>query len=436
MTIRGLRLAFAAFLSIPIVFPIACRESAPPDTPADRIEEARRYFKTVDLRTVVDALADRTAGMRPDKDAFKDFVRREIRWSALEETMVAALAKHFSAPELRTLADFQSSAAGKTLLEKLSAYQADIGPPLQAELRRVISAEQLSRSRLHWDSPAQDVELGPTDETIAADFIFGNDGPQAIRILSVATSCGCTTAKLDKEVYQPGEKGKIHVLFTKGHIAAERNERVTVTTDEANKPSVTLRLNVKIAAALKITPALVIWGAGEKAAMKTVALEIPAGVALDIVGVEGVPAAFIAKPILDKGNQIYLVHLTPRAGAAAMAGKFVVLAATAGGKVLRIPVYLRILPEGARSEAKDALPWDQTLWIAAQMPAEFKASRIPGALLLTDDAWDEQFEGVLARWRPGQRIVIYGDESGQAPLVIRRLEAYGLGHLHLILATE
>jgi hypothetical protein len=433
--IDTIRIAALGWLMVGTCFTSACRRMPTGDSEAGRITEARKYLKTVDLRTVVDALAEKSAGTRPDKAAFKEFVGREIRWSTLEESMVGALAKHFTGPEMQALTDFQNSAAGRSLIEKYSSYQADIGPAIQAEFRRVVAAEQFARTHLRWDSPVQELTLGPTDESLSAEYSFSNEGSQAIRLVSITTSCGCTTAKLDKDLYQPGEKSKIRVLFTKGGIAGERNERVTITTDEPNHPAITLQLKVKISAPLKITPSLLVWASGEKTAMKTVTLEIPPGAALDIVGVDSVPAAFTAKPILDKGNQIYLVHLTPRA-ATPMAGKFFVLAAAGGGKVLRIPIYLRILPPDAPAKGTAILPWDETIWIAALSPADYKISHIPGSLLLTEEAWDDQFEAVLARWTPGKRIVLYGGPEGQATVVLRRLNSYGLDNLHVIFAQE
>jgi len=122
----------------------------------------------------------------------------------------------------------------------------------------------------------------------------------------------------------------------------------------------------------------------------------------------------------------------PRATARPMAGKFFVLAAAGAGKVLRIPVYLRILPPSAPSKGEGGLSWDDVLWIDAQSAAAYGRSHIPGALPLTEEAWDVQFESILARWTPGQRIVVYCQPPGQAIQIIQRLKAYGLENLYVI----
>ncbi len=154
----------------------------------------------MDLRSLVDGLTEGRSEAKPgiDKEAFRDFISREIRWPELEKMILDALAKHFTTLEIRDLAEFQNRSEGKSLIEKLPAYQADIGPTLQAEIQRAIAAEEYSRTKLHWDSPHLELTLGPADEVITAEFSFRNEGSQPIRLLTITTSCGCTTVKPEK----------------------------------------------------------------------------------------------------------------------------------------------------------------------------------------------------------------------------------------------
>jgi rhodanese-related sulfurtransferase len=431
---RGMRLTLAVWLAVAAILPSACRRAPVEDSEAGRIAEARKFLKTMDLRALVDDLADNNAAARPrlDKQSFRAFVKSEIRWSTLEETIIGALAKNFTASEIRTLAEFQNSPAGKSFIEKYPAYQAEVGPPLQAEIRRVLAAGEFSRTRLHWDSPIQELTTGPADETISAEFAFRNEGPQAIRVLSVTTSCGCTTAKAEKTIYKPGEQGTIRVILTKRDLVGLREERVFVTTDEPENPEITLQFKVTISAPLKITPRLLVWGFGEKATMKTITLEIPPEQEMDIIGIESVPDAFSAKTVLDKGSQIFLVHIVPRMTARPTAGKFIVLASAGAGKVLRIPVYLRILPPRAPAKGEGGLPWGDVLWVDAQSAAAYGRSHIPGALPLSEENWDVQFESILARWTPENRIVVYCQPPDQAIQIIQRLKDCGLENLYVI----
>jgi len=59
----------------------------------------------------------------------------------------------------------------------------------------------------------------------------------------------------------------------------------------------------------------------------------------------------------------------------------------------------------------DVAVWrDAPLWIDARTRAKFEQARIPGAVLLNEDQWDELLPGVLAAWKPDQSIVVYCDD--------------------------
>ena len=109
--INIIRIAVFGWLVIVTMFASACRRTPVGDSEAGRIAEARKFLKTMDLRALVDDLSDNNAAARPrlDKESFRAFVRSEIRWSTLEETIIGALAKNFTASEIRTLAEFQNS---------------------------------------------------------------------------------------------------------------------------------------------------------------------------------------------------------------------------------------------------------------------------------------------------------------------------------------
>lgn len=52
------------------------------------------------------------------------------------------------------------------------------------------------------------------------------------------------------------------------------------------------------------------------------------------------------------------------------------------------------------------------LWIDARSAEHYRLGHAPGALNLTERAWDAGIEHVLTAWQPGQIIVIYCDSGG------------------------
>lgn len=50
---------------------------------------------------------------------------------------------------------------------------------------------------------------------------------------------------------------------------------------------------------------------------------------------------------------------------------------------------------------------DSVFWIDARSESAYKAGRIGEAVLLNEDHWEELLPEVVARWRPGQTVVVY-----------------------------
>ena len=89
-------------------------------------------------------------------------------------------------------------------------------------------------------------------------FAFVNDGETTVTIEAVNSSCGCTTAALDKKVYAPGEKGELRARFDLGQRRGLQTKTISVKIQ--NEPMATiLTLAVAIAEPMKVLPSLVLW---------------------------------------------------------------------------------------------------------------------------------------------------------------------------------
>ena len=51
--------------------------------------------------------------------------------------------------------------------------------------------------------------------------------------------------------------------------------------------------------------------------------------------------------------------------------------------------------------------YPDALWIDARSAAAYAQGHAPGAILLNEDAWDEQLAAFVEVWRPGQMMVVY-----------------------------
>src|SRR5258708_27443635 len=107
-------------------------------------------------------------------------------------------------------------------------------------------------AQLQWET--RELEFSPSvDQTqVIAHFKFQNVGKSEIKITSVSTSCGCTTAALEKDTVAPGEKGEIAATFNFGkrvgfleNTIVEQKTIVEERTDpEGPNTSLTLKGNI------------------------------------------------------------------------------------------------------------------------------------------------------------------------------------------------
>lgn len=83
-------------------------------------------------------------------------------------------------------------------------------------------------------------------DTLRTSFQFENIGNKSLSIQKLIPSCGCTTAKIKKNNYTPGEKGIIHVkINTNGKFGFIKKE-IKVISDASNQPQylLTIQFNV------------------------------------------------------------------------------------------------------------------------------------------------------------------------------------------------
>jgi hypothetical protein len=115
------------------------------DTPKNREAEVTRYLKAVPPSEMMQDVADKIAKTLPEahRKPFVDMMTKYFDINVLEEITKSAMIKHFSADELKALADFYSSPVGKSAMSKMGDYMADIMPAMQAEM---IKAQKKARA--------------------------------------------------------------------------------------------------------------------------------------------------------------------------------------------------------------------------------------------------------------------------------------------------
>ncbi len=242
---------------------IGCGRPAAPDASEARRAAAQRYITAVPMEGTLDVVIEQCAGDRQGRarDDFIRLVSREVRRDRLNELLAKALEDHFTAAEIDALAAFNGSPEGQSIQRKIPAYMADLLPAVQQEMDRVLSMTNAALARLQWETRLKEFKAGVADESWDTSFPFVNAGTAPVTIKAVHTSCGCTSARPGKEVYEPGESGEIHVRFEFGTRTGHQVKTVTVETDDPSEPRVRLQIEGDIPEVLRIDPRYVFWNA-------------------------------------------------------------------------------------------------------------------------------------------------------------------------------
>src|SRR6202040_3507289 len=113
--------------------------------------------------------------------------------------------------------------------------------------------------QLAWGTTEQTFHSKKQDKGVVAKDKSTNTGPKPIKIQNVQTSCGSTTAHLNKTDYAPGESGEIETKFTFAGRTGKQEKEITVATTENPAQPTILKLHVYIEDMVKIEPEIVLW---------------------------------------------------------------------------------------------------------------------------------------------------------------------------------
>jgi hypothetical protein len=132
---------FALTISLVIVLAFAGQAWAVPDTPENRQSAAQRYMDASPVERMFDDMIEHLgkSGRLPlEQAAFVNEFTSRMDVDSLKTASLAAMAKHFTADELNALADFYSTREGKSVLNKIGPYMAEVAPVIQKEAVRIM----------------------------------------------------------------------------------------------------------------------------------------------------------------------------------------------------------------------------------------------------------------------------------------------------------
>ncbi len=118
-------------------------------------------------------------------------------------------------------------------------------------------------AELIWEQTIHQAYAKEGEKEAKATYRFENKSDYPIVLKRIQTSCGCTTAELEKKKYLPGERGELIVTFTFGKRRGLQEKSISVETDDATHPLTVLLLRVELPDVIQIKKKELSWEVGD-----------------------------------------------------------------------------------------------------------------------------------------------------------------------------
>jgi hypothetical protein len=125
------------------------------------------------------------------------------------------------------------------------------------------------------DDADQDFHATANDEEIVGHFTYSNPGTTDIHLQRTQCSCGCTTARVDKAVLHPGERGELTAIFTIGNRSGHQEALIRLVPDNAEL--VMLHMRIDLPRLPKPATTFVSWRHGEAKQTRDIIITAPVG---------------------------------------------------------------------------------------------------------------------------------------------------------------
>lgn len=201
-------------------------------------------------------------------------------------------------------------------------------------------SESELRAALRFEQPEVTLQLAEGAADTEAVFAFTNEGSAPLRITKVQAGCGCTTPRLEKETYAPGESGVLRATYHIGGRQGAQSVRIRVTTDEERKDPYEVFLKVNILVPVALQPRLVFWRVGDALTPKLVRVTLAEGYTLAEAIAAGSGFTAEAKAISSTEAE---VQIRPTSTAIARVDQVKVRVKQPGGAVREYQVFTRVV---------------------------------------------------------------------------------------------
>lgn len=163
-----------------------------------------------------------------------------------------------------------------------------------------------------WEKTEIEVTPKKGEAKITVPFFFEVAKSNAVQILDVGSSCGCTVPTLEKRLYAPGESGVLDVVFTPGSRQGKQIKQVVIRTVESGVETNTkLTIMVNLPELVKPEKTQLEWTRREDG-IKSIKIDVKDGVKLAIGAISQLPEKkFNIELVADESRESYIFKATP-----------------------------------------------------------------------------------------------------------------------------
>ena len=167
-----------------------------------------------------------------------------------------------------------------------------------------------AQANIKWLNDKVTEDVDSTTKAIKAVYKFKNEGKDPIHIKNVSTSCGCTTVKLDKKVYNPGESGEIVASMEMQAKTGVQRKFIYVRSNDTDNPVQKLTIEAVFPVYLTIDNKYLKWKHTEDKKEKVMTITISDKYDVKLTKITSSNPEFKAK-LIKINDKKYEVRVTP-----------------------------------------------------------------------------------------------------------------------------
>jgi len=197
-----------------------------------------------------------------------------------------------------------------------------------------------ARAELVFERKLIELPMTHADTELNVAFPFTNKGSTPVKILRLEPGCTCTTVKVAKTTWAPGESGEIALRFEPGDRQGPQRQGVVIRTNDPAKPYDSVALLAQIPKALAIPKEFVAWKEGEPLEPKTMLVKAAPGV--DVREVKAIARSPRIRVEIQRESDGFAVKVMPSAHARNLRETVMLDAVLGGGQVKRSMLFVLI----------------------------------------------------------------------------------------------